>query len=1173
MLLGLNQGGVSTFYGSYPFANLCKQMTGWFQANGTGSFTDDQGILTATVSTDSFMAYLADFGGILPVGTYTVTVPAGAKIGVGAYLQYGTPYKTTGYKTADFTFTVDGSENGLYLFCQGSCPAGLKIIMPGQVDSSTNPWHSDFLAFVVASGEKTFRTMDWTAGAKNKDKQWADRTVPNKTNLGKISIDGSFGGFCMPWEYIIDLANRTGVDPWICVPFGASDAYVSALGDLFNNGTGSLGTVGTTGLGAGRTVQVEYSNEVWNFAADYYGSTTWNMFAHLAANAVTADPSVHPTYFSWPSHGLSLKDEVRFWANPPTYAHYVGDDADQFYVVSRGGQNYVKTIIDANTIEVSQSIGKGTYSLVYTSATAFTVTDPNGATATGSNGVAFSALGIAFTMTAGGTAFVAGDRFTITCAGVPLTFISTANAGNVGNGTMGSTSLVVGATYSMPNKGPYSWVGKRTQGDDGHLIDDNYAQRAKSIWTTLKTKLGSSRVYSVLGSQASNTPTATARLASTGVAAVTQGVAIAPYLSGETLMLCLDITGATSVRPSFWSLRQGPVKIAAFPAGTTVTENAIINGAGASGTTTGIAAYTTANGRPTVADGSITGLTSGTSYDVYGQWSNTDPNETNRSQYKHRIKGTVTPDATKAATSTTSMTIVGQFNQATLTIQAGKTFPVGQLVTIELSTDPTYLMVGKVTSYNSGTGALVVDVDRGSDPGAGGTHASWNVFTRTNVFPTFAEQQLRNEMNVTYAIEPIINAHIAAIAASSNPAVELIAYEGGTDMGFGGHPIELQRWVNGTYLPTTEHANAAGLYLQSLSDRGMKKFNWFVDFSRNTDPWATYAITMDMRDLTDPRFLKFSGYNGAVPAGTPLSIANRTPASITSAPSYPYTVDTMPDASLTYTVLEGDLDANFDFSGADLRMVNGNGVNFAASAAKTLYVRGRSPSRDCIFTVSVNLGVPVWYSTFTDALIAWNSTTDTDNAAMNPDLGAVLSLAAGSGATIAGGLWDFSGSPASGYSGASLTAPIDFSKPLLFAIVVDRDDGANFANFAQIGSYPRCIQTMFLDAATLAFDFYYTSADTTYSVTIGAAGTKQVVWWFFDAPNSKIYYGKNQVESNAAGGDGLPAGYATPAVSTQLASMGNNGAKLGTYAAVNRTGMTKTDALAIVQKIQNVHGI
>lgn len=79
----------------------------------------------------------------------------------------------------------------------------------------------------------------------------------------------------------------------------------------------------------------------------------------------------------------------------------------------------------------------GAYNLLYTSATAFTVTAPDGSTATGVNGTAFSALGIGFTITSGGTANIAGDGFTITVAGGIGNPKATAvaNAGNTGNST------------------------------------------------------------------------------------------------------------------------------------------------------------------------------------------------------------------------------------------------------------------------------------------------------------------------------------------------------------------------------------------------------------------------------------------------------------------------------------------------------------------------------------------------------------------------------------------------------------------------------------------------------------------------------------------------------------------------------------------------------------------
>lgn len=93
----------------------------------------------------------------------------------------------------------------------------------------------------------------------------------------------------------------------------------------------------------------------------------------------------------------------------------------------------------------------GTYGLVYTDATHFTVTAPDGATATGVNGTPFSALGIGFTMTTAGAAMVAGDGFTITTVaaiGNP-TATSAANAGNTG----GSTSSAVTCTGYAPLPG------------------------------------------------------------------------------------------------------------------------------------------------------------------------------------------------------------------------------------------------------------------------------------------------------------------------------------------------------------------------------------------------------------------------------------------------------------------------------------------------------------------------------------------------------------------------------------------------------------------------------------------------------------------------------------------------------------------------------------------------
>lgn len=67
-------------------------------------------------------------------------------------------------------------------------------------------------------------------------------------------------------------------------------------------------------------------------------------------------------------------------------------------------------------------------------------------------------------------------------------------------------------------------------------------------------------------------------------------------------------------------------------------------------------------------------------------------------------------------TSTTSLTVsAGAKN---LTTQTGKAWVVGQRIAIARTSDPTIVMFGGITGYNSGTGALAVLVDKFSGSGA-----------------------------------------------------------------------------------------------------------------------------------------------------------------------------------------------------------------------------------------------------------------------------------------------------------------------------------------------------------------------------------------------------------------------------------------------------------------------
>lgn len=115
-------------------------------------------------------------------------------------------------------------------------------------------------------------------------------------------------------------------------------------------------------------------------------------------------------------------------------------DADPAVLSIEGaaGENTGNGTIGGLAVEDGAKVGD--YEVVFTAATAFDVTDPDGLImASGSTGTEFSAAGVTFTITAGGTAFEADDAFTVTVSAteagnvaIPAEFMGAADAdGNV----------------------------------------------------------------------------------------------------------------------------------------------------------------------------------------------------------------------------------------------------------------------------------------------------------------------------------------------------------------------------------------------------------------------------------------------------------------------------------------------------------------------------------------------------------------------------------------------------------------------------------------------------------------------------------------------------------------------------------------------------------------------
>lgn len=103
------------------------------------------------------------------------------------------------------------------------------------------------------------------------------------------------------------------------------------------------------------------------------------------------------------------------------------------------------------------------------------------------------------------------------------------------------------------------------------------------------------------------------------------------------------------------------------------------------------------------------------------------------------------------ATSTTSLT-VGTGSQS-LTVETGRGYIAGMEVVIASTASPSNRMTGTVTSYNSGTGALVVNV---TSVGGSGTFTAWSIGPASTVsFDSQTYTDLRLAGKITETIYPL----------------------------------------------------------------------------------------------------------------------------------------------------------------------------------------------------------------------------------------------------------------------------------------------------------------------------------------------------------------------------------------------------------------------------------
>ncbi|MBK9256646.1 MAG: PKD domain-containing protein [Saprospiraceae bacterium] len=111
-------------------------------------------------------------------------------------------------------------------------------------DLINDPFYEPFIDKI--SPFNLLRFMDWGETNNSPLVSWSDRN-----HTANFTYSGHGG---VPYEIMIQLANFTEQDIWICVPHQADDDFVMQMATLFKNN-----------LNSKSKIYLEYSNEVWNW--------------------------------------------------------------------------------------------------------------------------------------------------------------------------------------------------------------------------------------------------------------------------------------------------------------------------------------------------------------------------------------------------------------------------------------------------------------------------------------------------------------------------------------------------------------------------------------------------------------------------------------------------------------------------------------------------------------------------------------------------------------------------------------------------------------------------------------------------------------------------------------------------------------------------------------------
>lgn len=195
------------------------------------------------------MQYLMcrDIEGHYPAGNYRLFYDGSGTISFSLDAAAGE------YGNGDFV-AVTPTNSGIALRLDATDPANpirnIRLVMPGFDKSYVqNPFHPRFIELMRPFGVARF--MMWQNVNGSDVTSWDER--PQTTHKQNFVDKG------VPVEWMIDLANALGIDPWFCMPHLADDDYMENFAALVRDR-----------LDPARKCYIEYSNECWNYGGNFF---------------------------------------------------------------------------------------------------------------------------------------------------------------------------------------------------------------------------------------------------------------------------------------------------------------------------------------------------------------------------------------------------------------------------------------------------------------------------------------------------------------------------------------------------------------------------------------------------------------------------------------------------------------------------------------------------------------------------------------------------------------------------------------------------------------------------------------------------------------------------------------------------------------------------------------